>query len=304
MTNLIYRRTSSLESSAQTLVNTVNCVGVMGKGLAKAHRDQEPEMFQAYKKICDQDLLRPGMLWLWKGKRNWILNFPTKKHWRHPSKIEWIEAGLAKFVATYEDKGISEISFPKLGCGNGGLDWSEVQPMMEEYLSRVDIPVFIHDFTKDIGVPEHLDRVAKDMQPLAQRVGSFDEFIEAIGKATDLAGGSMVDLVSSRTFSATIEDGPNLSLRIGDDELVLDEEGLLGVWSNFRRGFLTLDEAGWISPAASSSILSILSTLPGARAIEIERISGIPELALEIAPPAKSGRSVPEKGDQGKLEWA
>ena len=108
---LIYRRTSILESPAQTLVNTVNCVGVMGKGLAHAFKEREPDMFKAYKRICDQKALVPGKLWLWRGSGSWVLNFPTKVHWRNPSRLEWIEEGLAKFVAAFMEQGITEISF-------------------------------------------------------------------------------------------------------------------------------------------------------------------------------------------------
>ena len=128
---LTYRRTSILDSTTQTVVNTVNCVGVMGKGIALSYKEREPEMFKAYKDICERKLLQPGKLWLWKSSTPWILNFPTKVHWRRPSKLEWIEAGLAKFVAAYEAQGIREISFPRLGCGNGGLDWADVKPLME-----------------------------------------------------------------------------------------------------------------------------------------------------------------------------
>ena len=123
---IIYHRTSLLKSTSQTVVNTVNCVGVMGKGLAAAFKKQYPEMFERYKNICDQKLLDVGKLWLWKGPDQWVLNFPTKKHWRSPSQIEWIEAGLQKFVDHYERQGIKEIAFPKLGCGNGNLDWDIV----------------------------------------------------------------------------------------------------------------------------------------------------------------------------------
>src|ERR1700730_5423988 len=77
---LIYRRTSLLESTAQTLVNTVNCVGVMGKGIAKHFKECKPEMFFEYKRICEKKLLAPGKLWLWRGADSLILNFPTKQH--------------------------------------------------------------------------------------------------------------------------------------------------------------------------------------------------------------------------------
>ncbi len=161
---LIYRRTSLLESPAQTLLNTVNCVGVMGKGLAHAFKEREPKMFQAYKRICDQKALEPGKLWLWRGNNGWVLNFPTKIHWRNPSKLEWIEQGLEKFVEAYAAQGISEISFPRLGCGNGNLDWEQVRPVMEHYLSKVDVPVYFHDHTVDVGLPELMDPVAETLR--------------------------------------------------------------------------------------------------------------------------------------------
>lgn len=90
-----------MDSTAQTLVNTLNCVGVMGKGVAKEFKERDPEMFRAYKKICDAKLLAPGKLWLWRGRHGLVLNFPTKLHWRNPSRLEWIEAGLQKFVKSY-----------------------------------------------------------------------------------------------------------------------------------------------------------------------------------------------------------
>ncbi len=145
---LTYADTSLLDSSAQTLVNAVNCVGVMGKGIAKAFKDRHPEMFSAYKRICDAGLLEPGKLWLWNSSDQWVLNFPTKVHWRNPSRLEWIEMGLDKFSAEYAHRGINQISFPRLGCGNGGLDWEEVRPLMERYLAPLPINVIIHDFKR------------------------------------------------------------------------------------------------------------------------------------------------------------
>src|SRR6185312_8654562 len=122
---------------------------------------REPEMFAAYKRICEEKLLAPGKLWLWRGSTQMVLNFPTKQHWKNPSKLEWIEAGLKKFVSNYRKLGIVEISFPRLGCGNGGLDWKKVCPLMEKYLSGLPIQVYIHDYTVDVGLPEHMEEVAK-----------------------------------------------------------------------------------------------------------------------------------------------
>lgn len=142
---IIYVKMNIFESPAQVIVNTVNTVGVMGKGIAKQYKQLYPEMFKEYQKFCEAQLLDIGKLWIYKTPNKWILNFPTKKHWRNKSKIEYIEKGLQKFVDTYKERGIRSISFPPLGCGNGGLNWeNEVRPLMEKYLRNLDIDIFIH----------------------------------------------------------------------------------------------------------------------------------------------------------------
>src|SRR4029078_8700192 len=128
---LVYLRTDLFTSPAQTLVNTVNTVGVMGKGIAKTVKERYAEMFRIYREYCDRGELRTGSLMLWRGPDRWVLNFPTKTTWRLPSGIEYIESGLRRFMETYEELGITSASFPPLGCGNGNLDWHEVKPLME-----------------------------------------------------------------------------------------------------------------------------------------------------------------------------
>lgn len=88
---LTYLRASLFKSDAQTLVNPVNCVGVMGKGLAADFRKRYPEMFARYRELCENQLLDIGKLWLWKSETQWVMSFPTKRHWRSPSKLEFIE---------------------------------------------------------------------------------------------------------------------------------------------------------------------------------------------------------------------
>jgi O-acetyl-ADP-ribose deacetylase (regulator of RNase III) len=134
------------ESQSQTIVNTVNCLGFMGKGLALEYKARFPDMFISYKKVCNSKLFSIGKLQLYKDKEKWILNFPTKYHYKNPSKMEYIETGLKKFVEIYKDKGITSIAFPQLGCSNGGLDWKDVEPLMVKYLDNLDIPVEIYIF--------------------------------------------------------------------------------------------------------------------------------------------------------------
>lgn len=139
-----------LDSGAEALVNTVNTVGVMGKGIALMFKDAFPENYRAYAAACKRDEVRVGRMFVTErqdlvGGPRWIVNFPTKKHWRHPSKIEWIVDGLRDLVAFVRTNQIGSIAIPPLGSGNGGLNWSIVRPMIEEAfasLPNVDVQVF------------------------------------------------------------------------------------------------------------------------------------------------------------------
>ncbi len=139
-----YIKGDIFDSSTQVIVNTVNCKGVMGKGLALAFKQRYPEMFPVYQQECKTGKLRIGRPSLYKASDPWILNFPTKDHWRPPSKIEYLDKGLEYFIKNYKKAGIQSIAFPKLGAQNGKLSWDEVGPLMAKYLSQVDIDVYIY----------------------------------------------------------------------------------------------------------------------------------------------------------------
>lgn len=151
---LRYVESNLFESPAQVLVNPVNTVGTMSKGLALAFKQQYPEMFTRYQSLCEQKQFNVGQLWLYRESQKWVLNFPTKQHWRQKAKVETIELGLQKFVATYAEKGVTSIAFPRLGCGGGELAWEhEIKPLMEYYLKPLKIPVYIHLFQEDSLLP-------------------------------------------------------------------------------------------------------------------------------------------------------
>lgn len=151
-----YIKGNLFTSNAKVIVNTVNTVGVMGKGIAADFKKYYPEMFNEYKKKCNSGELDIGKLFLYKTPNKWILNFPTKKHWRGKSTLEFIEQGLKKLVNDAIKLQITDIAMPKLGCGNGGLEWeTEVKPLVEKYLKKAPINVSIYDFDKDI-IPEYL----------------------------------------------------------------------------------------------------------------------------------------------------
>lgn len=141
---LQYTEESIFSSRAQTIVNPVNTVGVMGRGLALEFKKRHPEMFACYQKICADGTLRIGTLHIFRTPTRWIMNFPTKRHWRDPSRLEWIEGGLRRFSEDYQGLGITSIAFPMLGCGNGGLRWDVVEPLMFRYLDPLPIPVTLH----------------------------------------------------------------------------------------------------------------------------------------------------------------
>ncbi len=153
---LTYVQGDLFTSPASVLTNTVNTVGVMGKGIAKDFKYFYPEMFTRYQQLCEADELTIGTLCYYRAHHKSVLNFPTKRHWRQRSRLEDIEAGLVTFVNTYTEHSISSIAFPQLGCGNGELDWEgEVRPLMEEYLRQLPIDIYIHIYDSRDITPEH-----------------------------------------------------------------------------------------------------------------------------------------------------
>ena len=135
-----------LEAEADALVNTVNCVGFMGKGIALQFKLAFPDNFSAYEKACHAGEVRPGRMFIYETRSmigpKYIINFPTKRHWKGKSKMEDIESGLKALTADVERLGIQSIAVPPLGCGLGGLKWSEVRPLIEEaFVSLPDVQV-------------------------------------------------------------------------------------------------------------------------------------------------------------------
>ena len=134
-----------LKSKAQTLVNTVNCVGIMGKGIALEFKNRFPEMFKDYEQRCNRKEIHVGQPYLYKnlfGQQ--IVNFPTKEHWKSISKVRNIEKGLDCLLAHYKQWGITSIAIPPLGCGNGQLEWKIVGPLIYKRGKQMDISVEIY----------------------------------------------------------------------------------------------------------------------------------------------------------------
>ena len=155
-----------LEAKAEALVNTVNTVGVMGKGIALQFKKAFPENYEAYKKACDAGSVEPGRMFVFElsdmfGLR-YIVNFPTKRHWKGKSKMADVESGLKALATEIKERGIRSIAIPPLGCGLGGLPWPAVRKAIEEALGDLeDVKILLYE---PAGAP-----LAKDMSNRTKR---------------------------------------------------------------------------------------------------------------------------------------
>lgn len=129
--------------NAECIVNTINCVGFMGKGIALEFALRYPELEKQYVEACHKKEIHTGRVYFYNIDGQKIINFPTKFHFKYPSQIEWIEQGLKYFVENYKRWDIKSIAFPLLGTTNGGLNPKEVEAIMIKYLSTLDIDVYI-----------------------------------------------------------------------------------------------------------------------------------------------------------------
>jgi O-acetyl-ADP-ribose deacetylase (regulator of RNase III) len=145
-----------LEADAEALVNTVNCVGFMGKGIALQFKQAFPANFKAYESACHAGLVVPGRMLIFDNGRlinpRYVINFPTKRHWRGKSRIADIRSGLKALIDDVRRLGVRSIAVPPLGCGLGGLDWRDVRPMVEgAFLELPDVHVLLFE---PVGTPE------------------------------------------------------------------------------------------------------------------------------------------------------
>lgn len=137
-------------SEAEALVNAVNTVGVMGKGIALRFKETFPQNFKAYKKACTNKELRPGkLLAVWDANpatgKKLIINFPTKEHWRSPSQYDYVEQGLTELARYIETTGVQSVALPAIGCGLGGLDWSKVKQLIIQHLEKLNAAIVVYE---------------------------------------------------------------------------------------------------------------------------------------------------------------
>ncbi len=229
-------------SRAEALVNTVNCVGVMGKGVALEFKKRWPENFKYYKRHCDDRSLRPGKVLIYDrggmfadSSARYLVNFPTKDHWRSKSKIEYIESGLDSLVGEINRLSIETIALPPLGCGNGGLDWDEVRPLIVNKLSALqNVVVELYGpSAREMSSPEHRSGAV----PMTEaRV----VFVKALSALEPSFGGA-VDRMSLQKIAYFLQLlGVPLNLSFADS--------LYGPYSDgLKKSLFSMNRAGMIS---------------------------------------------------------
>ena len=267
---ITYVHGNLFQSPAQVLVNTVNTVGVMGKGIALEFKKLYPDMFKQYQSLCESGDLSIGKLHLYKSPNKWILNFPTKTHWRQPSKIEYIKKGLETFTGSFNKVNIHSIAFPALGCGNGELDFpSQVQPIIEKYLSNLLIDVFIYPDKHELSLPEH--KQLKDFKNWLRNEPKSLAFIEVWD--------DIQNLLKEQTNFVTLGKGANYKIQMDGDnalrlitskEIKVTYDELQIVWQQLRTfGFISREFVSGISETTIYYIFPLFEQLPYIQLVKI-----------------------------------
>lgn len=229
-----------LDANADALVNTVNCVGIMGRGIALQFRKAFPENYKFYRAACNRQELKPGKVLVYELNRlenpRYVINFPTKRHWKAKSRIEDIEAGLKSLAQEISKRGIHSIAIPPLGCGLGGLDWNEVRPRIEDSFRELpQVHVILYE---PAGAPPAEEMVKEKKVPNM-----------TVGRATLL--------VLMRRYLAAVMD-PVVSLleihklmyfmqEAGEDLRLRYDKGLYGPYATNLRHVLSHIEGHFIS---------------------------------------------------------
>jgi O-acetyl-ADP-ribose deacetylase (regulator of RNase III) len=254
---ITYVDDSIFTSPAQTLVNTVNTVGVMGKGIARTFKTIYPDMFADYKSRCETGDFTVGRLLLYRTLHKWVLNFPTKRHWRQPSRLEDIDFGLRSFGQTYAEQGITSVAFPQLGCGQGGLDWEgQVRPLMERHLEPLPIEVTIHTYSGSSNETNSLSQ-----ECLTAWLRGEPRVVPYSSVWADLASA----VAMGRVASWTHDDGRSSALHLvhPSGTTVIHPDDLFDLWRRLRSfGYLTPDDVTISLNMPAKPVLDLLASLP------------------------------------------
>ncbi|MFC3170427.1 type II toxin-antitoxin system antitoxin DNA ADP-ribosyl glycohydrolase DarG [Paracoccus fontiphilus] len=258
----------------EALVNTVNCVGVMGKGVAHEFKVRWPDNYKEYKTLCARKGLRPGQMFTFQNMHmfgstgpRYLVNFPTKDHWKAKSKISYVEDGLDALATEIERLGIKSIAMPPLGCGNGGLDWSEVKPLIMQKLGHLnDVDVVVFEPLNAAEAPEFTEatlNMTTGRAILLKALGDLEKYFDGA-----------FDRVSLQKIAYFIQAlGVNLKLDFS--------RNLHGPYSEtLRKSYISLEKHGMIKGFVEGDRLSKVT--PTGYAIADEYLTHHPEVDIKI----------------------
>lgn len=209
-----------LQADTDALVNTVNCVGVMGKGIALQFKRRYPDMFAAYQKACKNGEITIGKMFVFETGQldgpKYIINFPTKKHWRSPSQLAYIDAGLTDLINTIHDLKITSIAIPPLGAGNGGLDWRDVEPRLAKAFAELpEVRAVLYApaaGTRRIDAPERI-RMTWGRAMVLDIMRRYLQQRRTTEPWEDPAGVSHLEIQKLMYFANTVDPGLNLDFK-------------------------------------------------------------------------------------------
>ncbi|HEV2949455.1 MAG TPA: macro domain-containing protein [Gemmataceae bacterium] len=206
-----------------------------------------------------------GKLYFYRSQHKSVLNFPTKKHWRQASKPEYIEAGLKAFVAGYSRNGITSIAFPRLGCGNGELDWArQVRPLMERYLGKLPIDVFVHHISNGPQLPEHhdIETLMAWLRSEPESLSFSEVWDDVVAMATTRQ--EFHSLGDRQPFLVRVFDTPEAGLLLENGEsFFIPRQSLLGTWQCLRSaGFVWAASLVEGLDVRADQVLALLGSLP------------------------------------------
>lgn len=291
--SITYVRGNLFESPAQVLVNTVNTQGVMGKGVALEFKRLFPEMFEEYRRLCEQHVLEIGKLHLYKTPHKWVVNFPTKTDWRKPSRVEYIEAGLKRLQQVYAEMGIRSLAMPPIGCGNGQLDWrTQVGPLVQRYLGDLPIAIYVYPARPHTSPPEHLDLEAtrRWLRSEPQSL-PFDEAWADVVALVDSPREFQTDSKGTPYWVTVQADPPVLHVETKSGKKhSLEHDELLDFWQQLRDHGIAFRRA---TPEhlRISYLIPLFELLPYVRRVEVsgsdEGLEKQPAAALQVVPPVR-----------------
>lgn len=248
---VIFKQGNLFESHDEAIVNAVNCVGVMGKGIALQYKILFPENYLEYKECCSLKKIVPGKMFVYEynisdlfdeKKPKFVINFPTKNHWRSKSKFEFVEEGLNDLISVIKTKNIKSISIPAIGCGNGGLKWSDVREVIEKKLSILeDITINVYE-PKEYSEPEYLGK--DNLWTVARAV-----LVRFFGQVQEDFGGRITHLSMQKVVYFLQEAGIDYKVKFVESDFGPFSEELKGHFmalslKNYIQGFDEKQEEG------------------------------------------------------------